>query len=115
MIEIRKQLDAQSNRAHELGVTEEELAFYDALAADASAAYDDEFLRDLVHEVVQTVKRNLRVDWTAPHRDDVRAAIRSAVKRTLRQRGVGPEHFDRFVEAVMEQAVTSFAAWPLAA
>jgi hypothetical protein len=66
MIEIRKQLDAQSNRAHELGVTEEELAFYDALAADASAAYDDEFLRDLVHEVVQTVKRNLRVDWTRP-------------------------------------------------
>ena len=75
---------------------------------------DDAFLSDLVHEVVQAVKRNLKADWTAPHRDSVQAAIRSAVKRTLRQRGVKPEDFDRFVEAVMEQAVATFAAWPLA-
>jgi len=81
----------------------------DALATDAQAVYDDAFLSDLVHEVVQAVKRNLKVDWTAPHRDDVRAAIRAAVKRTLRLRGVRPEHFDRFVEAVMDQAVASFA------
>lgn len=115
MIDIRKQLEKQHRRAAELGVTEEELAFYDALAADGHAVYDDDFLRDLVHEIVQTVKRNLKVDWTAPHRDGVRAAVRSAVKRTLRQRGVRPEDFDRFVEAVMEQAVATFAAWPLAA
>lgn len=115
MIEIRKELEKQSRRAGELGVTEEELAFYDALASDSGAAYDDQFLKELVHEVVQAVKRNLKVDWTAPHRDDIRAAVRTAVKRTLRSRGVRPEHFDRFVEAVMEQATVSFAAWPVAA
>jgi len=115
MIEIRKQLDQQQHRASDLGVTEEELAFYDALASDTAGAYDDEFLRSLVHEVVQVVKRNLKVDWTAPHRDDVRASVRAAVKRVLRNRGVRPEHFERYVEVVMEQAAASFAAWPLAA
>lgn len=115
MIELRRQLEAQHHRADELGVSEEELAFYDAVAANANAAYTDDFLRDLIHEIVATVKKNLKVDWTAPHRDDVRAAVRSAVKRTLRARGVKPEHFDRFVESIMEQAVVSFAEWPLAA
>jgi len=115
MIEIRKQLLKQRGRAVELGVTEEELAFYDALASESGEAYSDEFLRDLVHEIVQSVKRDLKVDWTAPHRDDVRSAIRSAVKRTLRTRGVQPADFDRFVEAVMEQAARSFATWPLMA
>jgi hypothetical protein len=81
----------------------------------AGRAYEDEFLKDLVHDIVQAVKRRLRVDWTAPHRDDVRAAVRIAVKRTLSARGVRPEDFDRFVVAVMEQAVVSFAQWPLAA
>jgi type I restriction enzyme, R subunit len=115
MIEIRKELDKQLRRAEQLGVTEEELAFYDALTSDTEAAYADDFLKDLVHEIVQAVKRNLRVDWTAPHRDDVRAAVRTAVKRTLRSRGVKREDFDRFVDAVMAQATVSFAAWPLAA
>lgn len=115
MIEIRKQILEQRGRAVKLGVTEEELAFYDALASSSDEPYGDEFLRDLVHEVVQSVKRNLKVDWTAPHRDDVRSAIRAAVKRTLRNRGVKPQDFDRFLEVVMEQAIRSFAVWPLIA
>jgi type I restriction enzyme, R subunit len=115
MIEIRRELLKQYRRAEELGITEEELAFYDAIASKSGKTYSDEFLRDLVHEIVQSVKRNLKVDWTAPHRDDVRAAVRSAVKRTLRARGVQTTDFDPFVEAVMEQAVRSFAAWPLVA
>lgn len=115
MIEIRKQLDQQHRRAADLGVSEEELAFYDALASEGSGVYDDEFLRSLVHDVVQVIKRNLRVDWTAPHRGDVRATVRAAVKRVLRTRGVRPEHFDHYVEAVMTQAAASFAEWPFAA
>lgn len=115
MIEIRKQLEKQAHRAADLGVTEEELAFYDALGSSGEDVYDDQFLRDLVHEIVVAVKANLKVDWTAPHRDDVRATVRAAVKRTLRSRGVRPEHFERYVDVVMEQAVASFALWPLAA
>lgn len=96
-------------------MSEEKLAFLRRPSDNADNAYDDEFLRELVHEVVQAVKLNLRVDWTAPHRDDVRAAVRAAVKRTLRHRGLRPEHFHCFLDALMEQAVVSFAARPLAA
>lgn len=115
MIELRKQLENQHRRAVDLGVTEEELAFYDALTTRPDAAYSDEFLRDLVHDVVLAVKRNLRVDWTAPHRDDVQSAIRAAVKRTLRTRGVRSGDFDSFVEILMLQARASFGSWPQAA
>jgi hypothetical protein len=51
--------------------------------------YDEALLRYLVPDVVQTIKRNLKVDWTEPHRDQVRAKIRAGVKRVLRKRGVG--------------------------
>jgi hypothetical protein len=54
----------------------------------ARPVYNEPFLRDLVHDVVQTIKRNLKVDWTEPHRDQVRAEIRAAVKRVLRRRSV---------------------------
>ncbi len=115
MIQIRADLEKSHRRAEDLGVTEEELAFYDALASNLESVYDDAFIKDLVHDVVAAVKRNLKVDWTAPHRDDVRASIRTAVKRTLRSRRVKPDDFDRLLEVVMEQAVVSFAAWPVAA
>ena len=48
--------------------------------------YDQELLRSLVHDIVQVVKSNLKVDWTEPHRDDVRAAVRAAVRRVLHRR-----------------------------
>jgi type I restriction enzyme R subunit len=115
MVQIRADLEQSHKRAEGLGVSEEELAFYDALANNLESVYDDQFMKELVHDIVAAVKRNLKVDWTAPHRDDVRASIRSAVKRTLRSRGVKPVQFDRLLDVVMEQAVMSFAAWPLAA
>ena len=66
----------------------EELAFYDAVTAVGESIYDDKFLCDLIHEVVQNIKRNLKVDWTEPHREDVKAGVRAAVKRVLRSKGV---------------------------
>lgn len=77
--------------------------------------YDEPFLRDLVHEVVQLIKQNLKVDWTEPHRDDVRSAVRAAVKRTLRKRNVKPEAFDAFLGQVMAQAEALWKDWPLVA
>jgi type I restriction enzyme R subunit len=115
MLALRKELELQRRRADKLGLTEEELAFYDALGSDGNVSYSDEFLRDLVHEIVQSIKRNLKVDWTAPHRDDVQATVRAAVRRTLRSRNVQASDFDRFLTAIMNQAVASFATWPHAA
>ena len=51
-----------------------------------------------------TIKKNLKVDWTEPHREDVKAAVRAAVKRVLRRRGVKEEDFEPFLARIMEQA-----------
>ncbi len=115
MLQIHREIQESEVRARELGLDEEELAFYDAVAAHHNKAYGVEFLRDLIHDVVQTVKRNLKVDWAEPHRDDVKAEIRAAVKRVLRKRDVRAEDFDPLVERIMEQAEALYADWPVAA
>ncbi|MCX6376822.1 MAG: DUF3387 domain-containing protein [Armatimonadetes bacterium] len=115
MLEIREEIKRTNERAAGLGLTEDELAFYDAVSVLRCTVYERDFLRDLVHEVVQTVKRNLKVDWTEPHREDVKAGVRLAVKRVLRRKNVSAEHLDQFVRAIMEQAEAVFAEWPVAA
>lgn len=65
--------------------------------------------------MVQTIKRNLKVEWTEPHREDVKAAIRAAVKRVLRLRKIRPEDFDQFLTFIMEQASALYADYPMAA
>jgi len=115
LIQIKKEMDSEQQRAAALNLEPEELAFYDAVTANAETLYDRAFLRDLIHGVVQAIKRNLRVDWTQPHREDVKAEIRSAVKRVLRNRSVRAEDFDQFVDRLMTQAIAQFADWPIAA
>lgn len=104
-----------AGRSQQLGLADDELAFYDAVSVDYETFYEQPFLRELVHEVVLTIKTNLKVDWTEPHRDDVRAAIRAAVKRTLSRKNVKTEDFDPFIERFMAQAEALYANWPLAA
>jgi type I restriction enzyme, R subunit len=115
MIEIKKEMDADEARAQELGLSEEELAFYDSVHDNYATIYEEPFLRDLVHDVVQVIKKNLKVDWTEAHRDNVKAAVQAAVRRTLRKQGVKPEDFDGLVDSVMAQAVALWKDWPLAA
>jgi type I restriction enzyme R subunit len=115
LVQMRKEMTADDARAKALDLESDELAFYDAVAANYATIYEPTFLRDLVHEVVQTLKKNLKVDWAAPHRQQVYSAIRAAVQRTLQRRGVKPEHLEPITLRVMEQAATSFANWPIMA
>lgn len=95
----------------------DELAFYDAVAENYATIYDQQFLCDLIHDVVITIKNNLKVDWTEPHREDVKAAVRAAVKRVLRRRGVKEEDFEPFMIRIMQQAEALYAdnCWLLTA
>jgi type I restriction enzyme R subunit len=115
MIKMRQEMEAADARAKQLNLGEDELAFYDAVSENYETVYEQPFLRDLVHEVVQTIKSNLKIDWTEPHRDDVRAAIRTAVRRILRRRNVKADDFEPFMEKFMAQAEALYAEWPLAA
>jgi len=115
MLEMRRAMEGEDARAAALGLSTEELAFFDAVAAQGEGLYDDPFLCDLIHDVVTSIRANLKVDWTKPHRDDVRAAVTSAVKRTLRRKRVRVEDMERFLGAFMTQAEALYGDWPLAA
>ncbi|MCC6322727.1 MAG: type I restriction endonuclease subunit R [Phycisphaerales bacterium] len=115
MLEIKKDMEASDQRAARLGLAEDELAFYDAVAANYENVYGVDLLKGLVHEVVQSIKRNLRVDWTEPHREDVKAAVRAAVRRVLAKQGIKAEDFDRLLPVLMAQAEALYAEWPIAA
>lgn len=115
LLEMKRELDADDQRAEELGLEPEEVAFYDAVAANEGALYEPGFLRDLVHDVVQAVKARLKVDWTEPHRDAVKSEVRAAVKRVLRSRDVKEADMEPFLNAVMLQAEAIYKDWPWAA
>jgi type I restriction enzyme R subunit len=115
MLDIRREIEEDTRRAQMLGLGQDELAFYDTIAENHEAVYDQQFLRDLVHDVVQTIKANLQIDWTEPHREDVKAAVRTAVKHVLRRRKVNAADLDPFLNRIVQQAEALYGDWPLAA
>lgn len=113
MIRMRKEMDAGEEARKALGLSEEEIAFYDALVLTGGQLHDQPFLAPLVRDIVVKVKANLRPDWTRAHRENVQASIRSAVKRVLLEHGVKPEEFELIVARVMENAEAVYGQWPL--
>jgi type I restriction enzyme R subunit len=112
---IRDELRSDATRAATLDLAPDELAFYDAVAANYSAIYEIDFLRNLVREVVQAMKRNLKSDWQSQHREQVRSQLRAVVKRVLTRQGVKASDLEPIAERIMEQAAATFASWPLLA
>jgi type I restriction enzyme R subunit len=116
MIEIRNQMREADRRKSELSLSDEELAFYDSIAGFGEEhVFDVPYLAELTREIVQAVKRNLKVDWTKPHRQDVEAEIRAQVKNVLRRRGVRAEQFQFILARVMKQAEALYQDYPMAA
>lgn len=99
------------NRGEELGLTDDEVAFYDALEVNDSAVkvLGDDTLKEIAHELVDNVKRNVSVDWT--QRENARAQIRVMVKRILRKYGYPPDKQVRATELVLEQATVLCEEW----
>ena len=114
MIKIKEEIESAEDREKATGLSDEELAFYDAIAGLEEDAYDMPFLCTLVREVTEAVKGNLKVDWTKPHRENVKASVQSAVKMVLRKRGVKGEHFHFILKRIMEQAEARYESWPVA-
>jgi type I restriction enzyme, R subunit len=115
LIQIKQDIEKETERTQQLNLSAEELAFYDAVAENVANLYDQKFLCDAVRDVVQTVKKNLKVDWTKPHREDVKAGVRAAVKAVLRKKGIKQEHLETLTKQVIIQAEAMFREWPLAA
>jgi type I restriction enzyme R subunit len=113
LIQLAKDIRAARARGEESGLSDEEIAFYDALAENDSAreAMGEPALRVIAHELVQVIKGNLSVDWM--HRDSARANIRRHVKRLLRKYGYPPDLQDAAVQNVLQQAEALSAEWPV--
>lgn len=117
MIEIRQQQLHDEQRKQTLGLSDEELGFYDVvcLGAQLGVPTDDAWIAGLVHQVVEAVRANLKVDWTQAHRRDVHASVQSAVNRVLRKNHVRGEAFTFLQKRLMQQAEATYEQWPMAA
>ncbi len=111
LIELARELREANARGEQLGLSEDELAFYDALEVNDSAVQvlGDDKLRDIARELVTTVQRNVTIDWTL--RENVRANLRRLVKRVLRRYGYPPDKQEKATRLVLEQAEVISAEW----
>ena len=111
LIGLARHLREAHARGEKLGLSEEELAFYDALETNDSAVQvlGDDTLRDIARELVETVRGNVTIDWTL--RENVRANLRRLVKRILRKHGYPPDKQEKATRTVLEQAEVLSAEW----
>ena len=111
LIKLAKDLDAATKRGENMGLTDDEIAFYDALAANHSAveAMGDAKLKVIAAELITQVKKSVSIDWTL--RDSARAKIRVMVKRILSRYGYPPDLQEEAVKTVLAQAELLCADW----
>lgn len=111
LVAMAKKFREAANRGMQLGLTDDEVKFYDALATNESAVREltDETLKKIAHELTENLRQNITVDWSA--RESVRATLRLMVKRILRKYKYPPDQQERAVELVLQQAEALGEAW----
>ncbi|MGI8785665.1 MAG: DUF3387 domain-containing protein, partial [Acidobacteriota bacterium] len=111
LIGLAKQMREADQRGVKLGLSDDELAFYDALETNDSAVkvLGDDTLRGIARELVASVRANVTIDWTV--RENVRAQLRVLVKRILRKHGYPPDKQEKATQTVLEQAAVLSAEW----
>jgi type I restriction enzyme R subunit len=111
LIGLARDMRGANARGEALGLTEDEIAFYDALETNDSAVkvLGDETLCFIARELVRTVRANVTIDWTV--RENVRAHLRVLVKRILRKYGYPPDKQEKATQTVLEQAEVLSHSW----
>jgi type I restriction enzyme R subunit len=111
LIALAKEMDAATKRGENLGLTDDEVAFYDALAANESAvkAMGDDKLKVIAAALITQVRKSVSIDWTL--RESARARIRVMVKRILNKFGYPPDLQEEAVKTVLQQAELLCADW----
>jgi type I restriction enzyme, R subunit len=111
LVAMAKKFREEASRGETLGLTKDEVRFYDALANNESAVREltDETLKKIAHELTENLRQNLSVDWS--ERESVRAKLRLMVKRILRKYKYPPDLQDAAVELVLQQAQALGESW----
>jgi type I restriction enzyme R subunit len=119
LVEIAKELRDARHRHEQLGLTEEEAAFYDALAGGVEHVSADPDLAAIAHELVESIRKDLTVDWT--DREATQAKVRTKIKRLLRRHrkeltnaggGGRPTDLDYYTDLILDQARDMYRYWP---
>jgi type I restriction enzyme R subunit len=111
LIALAKQMRDAHKRGDDLKLTDDELAFYDALEVNDSAVkvLGEPTLTTIARELVEAVRSSVTIDWT--EREGVRAKIRVMVKRILRKYGYPPDKQEKATATVLQQAELLCADW----
>lgn len=111
LVDMAKKFREAAKRGEELGLTDDEIRFYDALANNESAVREltDETLKKIAHELTENLRKNITVDWSK--RESVRASLRLMVKRILRKYKYPPDMADSAVELILMQAERLGEEW----
>lgn len=111
LIDLAKEVRAARKRGQDAGLSQDEIAFYDALAESQSAVelMGNDSLKVIAHELLVSLKGSATVDWS--HRESARARMRVLVKRILRKHGYPPDLQDAAVQTVLRQAEALSAEW----
>jgi type I restriction enzyme R subunit len=121
LVEIAKELRDARHRHEQLGLSEEEAAFYDALAGGVEHVTADPDLAAIAHELAESIRRDLTVDWT--DREATQAKVRTKIKRLLRRHrkelakaagagGSAPHDLNHYTDLILEQARDMYRYWP---
>lgn len=104
LIELAKKIKEEEKRGDKLKLNEDELAFYDAIVMNDSAVrvLGDDTLKTIARELVETIRRNVTIDWTV--RENVQARLRVMVKKILKKYGYPPDKQQKATDIVLEQA-----------
>ncbi|BAU31672.1 type I restriction endonuclease subunit R [Microcella alkaliphila] len=110
LADLARQMTAEANRAEKLGLTTDELAFYDAIRTNDSAVIElgDDTLKAIAHDLVEIVRRDAKTDWAV--KEQVRAKLRATIKRLLRKYGYPPDQAEGATALVLQQAEAVAAA-----
>ena len=108
LVKQAKEITEEDSRANQLGLSEEELAFYEILAKHQKAITDNKIISELVKQIVQSIKKNLQVDWYK--KPDAKAQMMLSVKKTLRGK-ITLEELNVVMDEIMEQATERYREW----
>lgn len=111
LINLARQIREAQNRGEKLGLTEDEIAFYDALDTNDSAVQilGDDTLKMIARDLVQQVKSNISIDWNV--KESAKAKIRVTVKRLLRKYGYPPDKQEKATDTVLKQTELLCVDW----
>ncbi|MBD3250505.1 MAG: DUF3387 domain-containing protein [Candidatus Pacebacteria bacterium] len=111
LLELAKKIKQEKEKGKDLGLTEDEVAFYDALADNESAVRElsDEDLKKMARELVIMIRKNTTIDWTI--KDSVQARLRIYVKKLLKKYNYPPDKQEKATKTVLEQAELLARDW----